>query len=375
MNKSIEIFKPGKQTPTSGQTINFTESIIAASVAAYDPALHEAPLVIGHPRTDDPAWGWVKSIAFADGVVTAECDDLDADFAEMVNSGKFKKRSASFYLPDSPNNPVPGVYYLRHVGFLGAQPPAVKGLKDVSFAQDEQGIVEFADWDQMSIASLFRRLREWIISKHGVEEADKTLPDWEINSLQTNAALDNDNRYPSFSEPNPKGDDMPPEDKARLAALEQENTALKAENATLKTQTAEFSEREKAARKAAAHTDNVNFVEGLVKEGKLLPASKDSTIALMDNLAEQDSAIEFGEGDGKQSKTSLQLYRDQLSAAPKIVDFEESAPLRTGEAHTVDFAAPAGMAVDAERLELHQKAVAYAQANNVSYEVALGKVS
>ncbi len=51
----------------------------------------------------------------------------------MVKAGRFKSRSASFYHPDNPNNPKPGVYYLRHVGFLGAQPPAVKGLKAVEF--------------------------------------------------------------------------------------------------------------------------------------------------------------------------------------------------------------------------------------------------
>ncbi|MDL6388248.1 peptidase, partial [Escherichia coli] len=71
---------------------------------------------------------------------------LDPQFAEMVTDGRFKKVSASFYLPDSPSNPKPGVLYLRHVGFLGAQPPSVKGLKQVSFSEQEEGVVEFADW-------------------------------------------------------------------------------------------------------------------------------------------------------------------------------------------------------------------------------------
>ena len=65
----------------------------------------------------------------------------------MVRAGRFKKVSASFYTPDSPHNPVPGVYYLRHVGFLGAQPPAVKGLAPVpvNFAEGdtEEGCVSF----------------------------------------------------------------------------------------------------------------------------------------------------------------------------------------------------------------------------------------
>ena len=39
---------------------------------------------------------------------------------------------------------MPGKWYLRHVGFLGAAAPAVKGLKPVEFADDGGGVV-FAD--------------------------------------------------------------------------------------------------------------------------------------------------------------------------------------------------------------------------------------
>ena len=57
----------------------------------------------------------------------------------MVQAGRFKKRSASFYPPQAPNNPTPGKWYLRHVAFLGAQPPAVAGLKDIQFSEDDAG--------------------------------------------------------------------------------------------------------------------------------------------------------------------------------------------------------------------------------------------
>lgn len=76
----------------------------------------------------------MRSLAAGDDGLNAEPHQVDPEFAEMVNAGRFKKISASFYTPDAPNNPVPGVYYLRHVGFLGAQPPAVKGLKQAEFA-------------------------------------------------------------------------------------------------------------------------------------------------------------------------------------------------------------------------------------------------
>ena len=33
---------------------------------------------------------------------------------------------------DSPNNPTPGVYALKHVGALGASVPAIRGLSDLT---------------------------------------------------------------------------------------------------------------------------------------------------------------------------------------------------------------------------------------------------
>ena len=135
--KPIQIFKPGRHTALSGQALEFSAADLSASAAAYDPTKSEAPIVVGHPALDAPAYGWVKSLAFADGALDAEPDQVDAAFAEMVAAGRFKKISASFFMPDAANNPVPGVYYLRHVGFLGAAAPAVKGLRNPSFAADE----------------------------------------------------------------------------------------------------------------------------------------------------------------------------------------------------------------------------------------------
>jgi hypothetical protein len=118
--------------------MSFTEDIIQKIVNSYNVSVHEAPIVIGHPKIDDPAYGWVSSLATNDfGEIEAEIDQVEPAFAELVNAGRFKKVSASFYNPDSEINPVKGTYYLRHVGFLGATPPAIKGLGNVSFNETE----------------------------------------------------------------------------------------------------------------------------------------------------------------------------------------------------------------------------------------------
>ena len=45
--------------------------------------------------------------------------------------------SASLYPPKHKSSPKPGASYLKHVGFLGAAAPGVKGLGTVSFAECE----------------------------------------------------------------------------------------------------------------------------------------------------------------------------------------------------------------------------------------------
>jgi hypothetical protein len=142
----LAIFKPGRHIANSGVTLDFSDADLAAMAAAYDPAIHHAPLVLGHPKTDDPAYGWTRALEFSDGLLKAAVDAVDATFAEWVNAGLYKKLSAAFYPPDSPNNPVPGVYYLRHIGFLGAHPPAIKGLPEPQFNDDPDFItLDFAE--------------------------------------------------------------------------------------------------------------------------------------------------------------------------------------------------------------------------------------
>jgi hypothetical protein len=368
----IQIFKPGTHTAMSGVELAFSESDLQASAAAYDPAKHEAPLVVGHPRHDGPAYGWVKSLAYADGL-EAEPHQVDDQFAEMLRFGRYKKISASFYTPDSPQNPVPGVYYLRHVGFLGAQPPAVKGLRAPEFADNEQGVVEFGDYDDMVNAGMWRRMRDWIIGRFGLDEADKVIPDYNVATLEDAARQeDNDDESaaaPGFAEPSnatagaspadftEKGDVMSAEDKARLDALEAENKRLKDEAAA----------RDRAARHSA-HTD---FAEGLVKEGRLVPAQRDVAVAMLDFVANQETVVEFGEGDGR--KPLLDAVKGLLSANAKQVEFSEIGGDKSG-ANTVEFSAAPGYSVDTANLEIHQKAVAYQEAHKVDYVTAVKAV-
>jgi hypothetical protein len=375
MNKQIQIFKPGKHTAMSGAALSFSETDLAATAKAYDPAKHEAPLVCGHPAHDDPAYGWVGSLSFADGALEADTTQVDTAFAEMVTKGSFKKISASFYSPDSPSNPVPGVYYLRHVGFLGAMPPAVKGLRNPSFADAEQGVVEFSEWDDVDNASLWRSLREWIIGKFGQDEADKVVPGYTVKNLEQSASAELLAGHPQDELKESQTAAVPAPafiEKGSDAVTPEQKAALEAENAQLKQQLAEAGARDKATQMAAKHAANVAFAESLVQAGKMLPSQQAAAIATLDFIDSAEKVVEFGEGDAKQPLG--EAFKAMLSATTKMVEFSEVAK-PAAVVKTVEFAAADGFSVDSERLEQHQRALGYQAQHKVTYEAALSAVS
>ena len=63
----------------------------------------------------------------------AKAKQVVPEFTEALKNGLYKKRSISL---DKDGK-------LRHVGFLGAAAPAVKGLADIQFNADETDSIEF----------------------------------------------------------------------------------------------------------------------------------------------------------------------------------------------------------------------------------------
>jgi len=311
--KPLQIFKPGRHTAMSGAALDFSVDDLAASAAAYDPALSEAPIVVGHPVTDAPAYGWVKSLAFAGGGLEAEPDQVDPAFAAMVAAGRFKKISASFYPPASKNNPAPGVYYLRHVGFLGAQPPAVKGLRAPAFAEGDDAVsIEFA------------------------------LPD------------------------QPQETAVTPEEKA----------ALEAENAQLKERLAASDAALAAQKTAQIHAGHAAFAETLIAAGQMIPAQQAVAVALLDTLAAQPEPAEFGEGDDKKPLLdAFKAFLSGLPKRIDFGETATSGKAAGEGDPRAEFAAPQGYGVDADSLATHRKALAHQAQHKTDYLTAVRAVS
>ena len=321
--KPIEIFRSGNHTDSQGRSFSFTDADVEAIAAQYDPTLHEAPIVVGHPKQDAPAYGWVKSVSFKDGRLVADPQNVEPQFAELVKDRRFAKVSASFYSPNHPNNPAPGKYYLKHVGFLGAAAPAVKGLKSIEFSDDTE-VLQFDDaavirsaWVFDTIASLFRTFRESIIADKGIEAADAVIPDWKISTI-TEAAQQI--REPAAVEPftsyTEKEEVM---DAAQIAAMEERERKLAEREASFAEKTRKDEETARAARAA----EDAVFVNGLVN----LPAGlKPLATAIFADL--DDGVLSFSEDGEEKSLSAREGLRQLLSKFP--------APVSTGEVATGD---------------------------------------
>ncbi|HHQ4275856.1 TPA: peptidase, partial [Pseudomonas aeruginosa] len=310
----------------------------------------------------------------------AEPHQVVPEFAEAANRKMYKKRSASVYLPDSPGNPVPGKHYLRHIGFLGAVPPAIKGIPDApfNFAEDDGALaIEFAEapYAVTGLTDILRRLRDFFVEREGAERADQLIPQWQLSSIEEDArrASVQDTAPQAsalFSEPVIEGVDaaaasaaaaeepqgtVTPSDGASASAAEADRTSHPSQQDTTMPDEAALQERQRqldereqllatreaqvAQQKAQEHRNEVTeFAEALVQAGRLLPRQKAPVIELLVSLP-TDTPLEFAEGDGQVTKPAAEVLRSLLAELPKQVDFSEKSgdggDLSFGSAHAI----------------------------------------
>ncbi|EAQ27511.1 hypothetical protein [Roseovarius sp. 217] len=311
MTKPLHIFRAGCHTAQSGQSFEFSEAEVEGIATAYDPALHEAPIVVGHPRTDAPAYGWVKRLRAEGAELFAEPDQVEPAFAEMVRAGRFKRISASFYPPKSAANPAPGTYYLKHVGFLGAQPPAVKGLKAAEFSEDAEAVtleIAFSEEDA-PVASFTDALKgaiSAVLSWARTPAGQEALRDATGAPETTQIPFAERQK----GEPDMSGTDtQTPEDR---------QAALDAREAEIATKEAAFAEAQSKTRRA----EDAALLDALAKDGRIAPGLKDEMAAFMESLDAHDE-VAFAEG---KSASPRDWFRDLLSKQTKpLIEFGERA--------------------------------------------------
>ena len=285
----IEIFRAGNY----GEKGNYTEGDLDRIVANYDPAAHEAPACIGHPEANLPAYGWVQALKRDGNLLKAKFSDVDPAFEAMVVARRFPKRSAAFYL-----NADGRAEGLRHVGFLGAQPPEVKGLANIKFSDGGRSFAEIDQEDTVAEKSVKDQIKEFFTEMFGqrAEPAVKTFTEDDVKRIAAEA----------FGTAN--------------ATAQQEVTALKTQLATLQ---AKFSERESSIANTETRQRATDAMNKLKAAGKWVPAFDAMGMGLVfDELAKITATVEFGEAgtDGKKPQiTPLAALVVFLEGLPKIV--------------------------------------------------------
>jgi hypothetical protein len=135
-NQWVEIFRTGDY----GEKGKWTPKMLAAVVSNFKAGVWKPPAVLGHPKNDSPAMGWVDELVLDGETLKAKFGKVQPELESHVAGGRFPNRSAAFYLDPKGEGPV-----LRHVGFLGAIPPEVKGLEPIKFSDGEFVAIELKE--------------------------------------------------------------------------------------------------------------------------------------------------------------------------------------------------------------------------------------
>jgi len=388
----IEVFKAGTWTDSSGNTRTWTEQDIDKIIEKYNSQRdHEAPVVIGHPKDNAPAYGWVERLEKRGQSIWAKIKPTVQDFVDWVRQGLYKKVSISLY-PD---------LLLRHIGFLGAMPPAVKGLQIPQFSDAEYSeyTMDFRKWTQEERDKLAKGEIKgefagpdqsfpiagpedvgdaWNLSGHA-ENPDQIR----LNIIRIAKKYGWVSALPKSARQWAKEHNIDLMEVQMEEKLKELETQLKEKEKAL----AEFAERDKAKEEEIAklreeiariekekrQIEFNSFCEDLIKEGKLTPAMKPAVIDFLEILHGFEE-YEFSEGEGKVKAKPGERFKTFLKGLPKVIEYGEKATKdKVGQTKTIDFEADGK--VDEERMELHKKALQYMEKNQgISYIDALKKV-
>jgi len=303
----IEIFRGGPQTDSNGVTHD-GDRLIEQAVRSFDISQHEPPLVIGHPTDNAPAFGWVAALktAVQDGVrsLLAKFGQVVPEVETAAKQGLYKKRSASFY-PDG---------RLRHVGLLGAAPPAVKGLADLKFEADEESYIF-----QEDLARTGGGGDPAITDADRAKTQKEDVMEFSIKDMLELIKFGRASREPDQpDQTDPDGNSFTETD-LEAAKKEAAEDAAQAEREKVE---AEFAEKARKQARAQRRAEISDWYDQNLEAGKVIPAwDKLGLEAFMQSL-DAEEEISFSED----SKTNrLEWFKSFLAAVGQVVDFKEVA--------------------------------------------------
>lgn len=359
----IEVFKAGTHTDSKGRKISFSQADLDQMIVNH--ALGAAPAVIGHPKDTAPAYAQVEEYKREGDSLFAKFTKINPAFEAGVESGAYFNRSVSVHKDDTHG------WRVRHVGWLGAVPPAIDGLQPVEFSVDDDSCFEFSApgyslvWGLESAAKLMRRLRDRMIEKDGLEAADATLPQWEIDSMNesaTSARTQFNNETPALFN-QPTGDDdmtitQADLDAAVAKARTEGETAGKATALVGTVSQADFAakEAELTTLKKAQQKERIGAqIKGWKEKGLIVPADEAGLAEYMAHLEDGGQEFSFSKAEGGEAKkTPMQFFSDFMAARKPVIKLgngskADDVPLNTKSTEDISKAASDFMAAEAKQ--------------------------
>lgn len=369
----VEVFRAGTHKDSLGRTHTFSRAQldqIVANVSAATPPPH----VITHKELYSPfRYGDVIAAKRDGDALLVQSANIEPQFERLVLGGRLRDRSIRI-------SKTANGLALGHVAWLGAEPPAVEGMAPVQFAASSELVMDFSYDDARAaglLARALRRMREFLIDKYSVDDADRVMPEWEVQSADAlyaqaiaEPATDPETtQNPMFTAPVPgtqDGEDMTAQEQAKLKA------DLDAANARV----AEFSRSNDALTRDKRVAAFSVLVTAAIDAGRLIPAQVQGMAEFAAGLAiSQDAEFEFSAGNATAKKSPATWFTEFVASIGKQVDLGESDAGNRLDGAPVDFSAPRGYSLDENRLDLHRKVVAHRAANpNLTYVQALGAV-
>ncbi len=313
----IEIASEGWQTDMRGVPHYFSPARFRWIASQYRPEWHEAPAVVGHPETDDPAYGWVSALREKNGTLEAKFAQMPKKFFRWaIEKGRMKKRSMSLF-PDG---------RLRHVGFLGATPPAMRGLKNIAFSVDDVHFTFFQEDSSMSKGKPKKAYRREIAALQAQIQSMQGGPDFSAHTQQITTLSED---------------------------LAEERSRRKKAEKELKEATAALSDSESQSISFSALSDDEKTsieerTDKLIKDGKIMSSARGYVIAFASGLAagpDQTFSI-----DGGKKRSAIDHFWSHLDALDeRSIFFQYSDDYSSGqnsstEANTNDEARAAQIA-------------------------------
>jgi hypothetical protein len=331
--QKVEIFATGKHF--GSETVEMTEDDLTEMVNSFnalgDKEGFRPVLKLGHEdaqkffgqRKGAPNLGFVEKIWKEGGKILADFANVPDALVDLIGQRRYNAVSIEMF----PKTEVGGSTFtnvLTAVALLGAELPAVKGLKELAatlFTEEPEKTPDFTG------STL----------KLETSEKDHMFTQEQVDALVSAAVA--------------KAEDVV---KAEFEAKVAEADA-KVADAEKKAETAETALRtyEDDTRKKDAET----MVDDAIKAGKLTPAQKDEALAFALNLG---GMIKFGDTE----KSAADVFKSFLDNLPAKVDLDEHG---AGGENDETKPANAGEEIDqrAKKLLAEKKAETYADARTM----------